>query len=89
MARNDFFVLCLLWLVGLLAVQLAAVDRCFGLGLHIFSRTRPHPLLHAAISTFVGLFVCFRECCGARDRLRNPSGSPSGLVSPVYRFLLL
>ena len=57
MARNDFFVLCFQCLVGLLAVQRVAVDRCFGLGLHIFSRTRPHPLLHAAFSTFVG-FVC-------------------------------
>ena len=31
----------------------------------------------------------YRECSGAHDWLRNPSGSPSGPVSPVDRFLLL
>ena len=38
MGRNDFFVLAISVARRSASVQRVAVDRCFGLGLHIFSR---------------------------------------------------
>ena len=57
----------------------------------VLSENSSFPPTHSRVLHTIpcGTLTCDRECCGARDRLRNPSGSPSGLVSPVYRFLLL